>query len=394
MINLNNTKSIAINNNYINQIEFVDGEYWEEDAPMLAPSNSWYKGTPNHNTYTSILITTNYTPTDTEDEEWNADSENAGTIKGYRIGTELILSIANGARFLYANPNSSQAFGGNSSATRWSKLTSFIGTELINTKKVVNMERMFDGLFLLENLEVGHFDTSLVTNMDMVFNNCEQLKEIDVANWDVKNVTTMYAIFADCTEITKLDLSNWDVRKVTNANSLVYDCYKLKEINLDNSDWCGVENFGMSFYRCYALQNLKLKRSGKAHSNNEVVLQAVLSYCKNLINFDATDFSIEGATDISYFFEGCSNIEYVRLRNQDFSSATSIGSFFSGCSKIKRVDLNGITTTPVNYSYNCFASISNKVEVYVGSEEEKAFVQTHLAKNATNVIFYIGDMPY
>ena len=140
---------------------------------MLASSNTWYKGTTARNTYTSILITDNYTPTGSEDESWNADSENSGTIKGYRIGTNLVLAITNGARFLYANPNSFLAFGGNSSATRWSKVTSFVGSNLINTSKVTRMERMFDGLFLLKNIDVGHFDTSSVTNMDMVFNNCE-----------------------------------------------------------------------------------------------------------------------------------------------------------------------------------------------------------------------------
>ena len=396
-MDLSNVKFIKINGGYANKITFNDGTRWYEPAPILAPSNTWYKGLPSHNTFTSITITNSYSPTGNEDESWNADNENSGSIKAYRTGTSLVLAITDGSRFLYANPDSSLAFGGNNSSTRWSKLTSFIGSNLINTNKVTTMERMFDGLFLLENLDVGHFDTSSVVNMDMVFNNCEKLKEIDVSRWDVSNVTTMYAIFADCTEITKLDLSNWNVSKVTNANSLVYDCYKLEEINLDNSDWCGIENIGMSFYRCYNLKNIKLKRSGKAHQNNSVVLQAVLSTCKSLISFDAAGFSTDGATDLTYFFEHCSNLEFIRFRNIDFSKCGQYGysNFLSGCTKIKRIDFNGIVTTLDGRNSNIFPNnTEHKIEVYVGSEEEKAFVQNRLANGATNVIIYIGDMPY
>lgn len=394
-MDFSNVKLIKIDEGYTNKIAFSDKACWEEPAPMLAPSNTWYKGTPARNTYTSILITNDYVPTGSEDETWNADSENTGSIKGYRTGTNLVLAITNGARFLYANPNSSMAFGGNSASTRWSKVTSFVGSNLINTRKVTSMERMFDGLFLLKNIDVGHFDTSSVTNMDMVFNNCELLEAIDVSKWNVSNVTTMYAIFADCTKLKKLDLSNWDVRKVKNANSLVYDCYELAEIRMDNCDWCGIENIGMSFYRCYALKNIKLKRSGKAHQNSTVVLQAVLSDCISLVSFDSSEFSIEGATDITYFFEGCKNLEEVRLRNWDFTSVTSLYSFFVGCAKLRRVDFNGISTTSKEFTSNIFPSnTSNKIEIYVGSEEEKNFIKSTLALNATNLIFYIGDMPF
>ena len=394
-MDFSNVKYIRIPEGYATKVILDDTIVWEESAPMLASSNTWYKGTPAHNTYTSIEITRDYTPTNSEDETWNADSENAGTIKAYRSGTNLILAITNGARFIYANPNSSLAFGGNSSATRWSHVTSFTGLELLNTSKVTTMERMFDGLFLLENIDVSHFDTSLVTNMDMVFNNCEELKEIDVSKWDTSNVTDMYAMFADCTQITKLDISRWDVRKVSNANSLVYDCFKLKDIDLSSADWCGVTNFGMSFYCCYELENISLKRSGKAHSESAVVLQAVVSDCTKLKSFDSANFSTQGATDLSYFFEGCSTLEEVRLTNWDFSTSTSHYSMFAACNKLKRVDLHGVVQSIKAAPRNIFPyNTSQKIEVYVGSEEEKNFVQNNLALNATNLIFYIGDMPF
>lgn len=392
-MDLSNVKSITIAEGIANQITFEGDVGWEEYAPTLAPSNTWYKGTPLRNTITSIAITTKYMPTGNEDESWNADSEDSGAIKAYLIGTNLTLVITDGSRFLYANPDSSLAFGGNNASTRWSKVTSFTGTELINTRKVTTMSRMFDGLFLLEDLEVGHFDTSNVTSMYAVFNNCEQLRAIDVSKWDTSKVTEMYAMFADCTKLTKLDCSNWDTRNVGNANSLCYDCFLLEEIDLNNADWCGITDFGMSFYKCNVLKKIKLNRSGKSHNGSKASLQGILSDCPSLIEFDSTNFSTEGATDISWFFEGCSSIENVRLRNFDYRSDYNPTNFFSGCINLKRVDFGEIVIFDAPTA-NIFPTSNDLIEVYVSTEEEKEFVATCLANGAKNVVIYVAEMPY
>ena len=124
---------------------------------------------------------------------------------------------------------------------------------------------------------------------------------------------------------------------------------------------------------------------------------SVLSTCKSLTTFDASGFSTEGATDLTYFFEHCINLEYVRFRNLDFSSCNkySYSRFFSGCTKLKRVDFNGVVPMVGVNNYNIFPTKTEQpIEVYVGSEEEKTFVQNYLANGATNVIIYIGDMPF
>ena len=223
-------------NKYIIEMEQENESFWMMPGPTLAPSNTWYKGSIGRNTVTSIAIVEDYVPTGNETESWNADENDSGDITAYLIGTDLIISI-NGNHFMYANPNSYLAFGGNNSSTRYSKVTSFTGIEKLLTNKCVNMDRMFDGLFLLENLNVEHFITKRCTSMEALFNNCELVKELNVGNWDVSKVTNMYAMFADCTQITSLDVSKWDVSSVINANSLCYDCFKLVDIDLSNLDW-------------------------------------------------------------------------------------------------------------------------------------------------------------
>ena len=59
-------------------------------APTLAASNTWYKGTAARNTYTEIHIVDSYTPIGNE-ETWNADVDNSGSIKCYANGTVLTI---------------------------------------------------------------------------------------------------------------------------------------------------------------------------------------------------------------------------------------------------------------------------------------------------------------
>ena len=390
-MDFNNVKYFQIQNKYVIKVEDENRVLWLYQAPTLAPSNSWYKGSLTRNTITSISIVENYLPTGEEDESWNADENDNGDITAYLIGTDLIISVQGGPYF-YANPDSSFAFGGNSSTTRWSKVTSFTGLNRLLTNKVVSMKRMFDGLFLLENIDVGHFITNECTTMECMFNNCELLKEIDVSKWDVSKVTNMYAMFADCTKITKLDTKNWNPISCLNANSLCYDCFELKEIDLSNADWAAATNIGMSFYCCYDLPTVKLKRSNGKSTN--AVWQAPLCECTSLVTYDASDIHTQGISDLSYFFEECTNLKEVIWHGLDLSSCTSWYNFFSGCTSLEKVDFSGINTAAIgnNRNQNVIPTSNENVDIFVNSEEEKTFVERHLAYGATNVTYHINEI--
>lgn len=389
-MDFNNIKYFQTLDNYVIEVEDENGLCWMMPAPILAPSNTWYKGSIGRNTITSISIIEDYVATGEEDETWNADENDNGDITAYLIGTDLIISV-NNSHFLYANPDSSFAFGGNSTTTRWKNVTSFTGLDKLLTNKVISMERMFDGLFLLENIDVGHFVTKRCTTMECMFNNCELVGEIDVSKWDVSLVTNMYAMFADCTKITKLETGNWKPEKCLNANSLCYDCFELKEIDLSNADWAAATNIGMSFYRCYDLPAVKLKRSNGKSTN--AVWQAPLSQCTSLITYDASDIHTQGISDLSYFFEGCTNLKEIIWHGLDMSSCTSWYSFFDDCTSLEKIDFSGINTAAIgkDRNQNVIPTSNENIDIFVNNEEEKAFVEKYFAYEATNVTYHINE---
>lgn len=356
-------------------------------APMPAAGNTWYKGSAARNTYTAIHMVDTYTPTGNETEIWNADVDDSGSIKCYVEGTTLTI-VGNGHGRILANADSSLAFGGNNAATRWSKVTEFTGLELLDTRNVTTMERMFDGLFLVNYLDVGHFNTANVTNMNAVFNNCEQLLELDVSRFRTNLVTDMYAMFADCTKLKKIDVSRWNVSNVENLNSVFYDCFMLEDLDLSNFDLAGADNAGMMLYCCYALKTLKMKRSA---SNKHTVMQAIFADCTALESVDLSDFNTSSVTQMDYLFEDCSSITSIDISGFDTSSLTNASSMFVNCFSLTTLDMNNFNIS-VSGSGGMFTGCNNNLTIYVSNEEAKTWVESKVSSLA-NATVIIGTMP-
>lgn len=104
--------------------------------PVMAPSNSWYKGTTDKSTITEIELKDTYTPTEAIVEQWNADENNNGDIKCYIIGTKLYI-IGNGSGKIVANKKSMGAFRDFIKASTISRIN------LLDTSNVTNMNQMF-----------------------------------------------------------------------------------------------------------------------------------------------------------------------------------------------------------------------------------------------------------
>ena len=101
-----------------------------------------------------------------------------------------------------------------------------------NTQNVTNMYRMFYGSSNLTNLDFGDkFDTQNVTSMQYMFLSCASLTSLDVSGFNTRNVTNMQAMFNNCSSLTTLNLGNeFDASKVTLVSNMFSGCSLLKTI--------------------------------------------------------------------------------------------------------------------------------------------------------------------
>lgn len=205
--------------------EFVEMRKRIEDLefptlPILVGGNAWYKSSVDKKTITKVSITADYTPTGTEDETWNADDGNTGSIKCYRTGTEIAV-VPVTARRIRMNANSQQLFE--------------------NFKEV----KAISGLDLLDSRDV--------TTLYRAFLYCEKLKEVDAPTWRLHKCTNTNAFAAMCYLLEKLDIG---VGLPTVGIQFAKLCGNLRLVSgVDSVSALGRE----SFHCCYNVRSIDLR---------------------------------------------------------------------------------------------------------------------------------------
>ena len=188
----------------------------------MAAEDTWYKGSVNKATITSVTFTS--TVPSSYDESWDASDSGDGRIMAYRSGTDVYVVDKNKVGKIYANANSGSMF------IRFSAVTSISGLELLDTSNVTSMSSMFDGCGALTSLDLSGFNTSNVTDMCSMFGKCGKLTSLDLSGFNTSNVTDMNCMFWGCSALTSLDLSGFNTSNVTDMSYMFYACTNLKII--------------------------------------------------------------------------------------------------------------------------------------------------------------------
>ena len=205
------------------------------------------------------------------------------------------------------------------------------------TKKVTNMQSMFQLCCQLEYLDLSNFDTSNVTDMSYMFTNCKKLKEIKGLNkFITSKVKDMRAMFPFCTQLEYLDLSNFDTSNVINMESMFYSCNKLKEIKgINNFITNRVTKMRAMFGKCPELEILDLSNFDTSDVTN---MSFMFEGCKKLKNIEGvTKFNTSKVTTMEGMFCDCFVLENLNLLNFDETNVTNMDGMFFNCYKLQEI---------------------------------------------------------
>lgn len=140
-------------------------------------------------------------------------------------------------------------------------------------------------------------------------------------NLNTAIVTDMESMFQNCKSLQSLDLISFNTAKVTNMQSMFYYCNNLKGIKgLEKFNTANVEDMGSMF-----------------------------QYCKSLTSIDLRSFAMDKVTEVSYMFDGCSNLTTIYC-DADWSTITGLASsgLFRDCYKL----VGGSGTIHDNHKYD------------------------------------------
>ena len=183
----------------------------------------------------------------------------------------------------------------------FANLTSVVGLNNLDTRKVTNMSNMFFFCESLRSLDLSSFDTSQVTDMGCMFSNCKSLQSLDLSNFDTSKVTNMNGMFSDCKSLKSLDISNFDTSKVTYMR-FMFSGSKFRSLDLSNFDTSKVTDMSNMFQDCKSLRSLDLS---SFDTRKVTDMRCMFDGCKSLQSLDLSSFDTSKVTNMSYMFNGC-----------------------------------------------------------------------------------------
>lgn len=298
----------ADNENYYIKIEndiisiITNEEFIEKTtAPVLAADSSWYRATTARSSITSIEIKRNYTPTGSEKEIFYADKENKGRIKGYIIGSKLIIAGTDSKK-IEANQYSRAMFG----IYQYSSSVDITG---MGSSGYIGISG-FSNVTSITGLE--NIDTSKVTDMQFMFANLRVTSLSGIDKWDVSNVTDTSYMFYRSTSLTSIDLSGWNTTKLQNTKGMFAGYYTpggyrlsaenypmaIASIDLSGWDAKNLKNISYMFYRCESLQTVYANDTWNSKSVNNTI--DVFNNCLALKGGNGTNWTSSYASDSTY----------------------------------------------------------------------------------------------
>ena len=229
------------------------------------------------------------------------------------------------------------------------------------------MGQLFNNAEQLKTVVLNNVTTTGVTNMKEMFRNCYNLKTIDVSSFDTSSVTDASHMFTGCERVTEIKgIENFNVSSNQWFNNMFYKCSSLTKLDLRNWITSSGKDMGSMFNGCTNLEILRVDNfdTSKCYSTTMINM---FNSCRSLKTLNLNSFNTSNITSLNAFFNGCENLECVSMQNFDTSNITSFQGMFNNCKKLKYLDLTTfVITESASFTY-CFYGVDNLFPIYYNS---------------------------
>ena len=259
-----------------------------------------------------------------------------------------------------------------------------------DTSKVTNMKGMFEGCKKLISLDLSSFRTSLVTTMRNMFCTCEGLEYLNVENFDTSSVNDLTLMFCDCQNLESIDISSFSSEIGVEMGGMFQYCLNTKSIKFSDTNKIKSSNMGAIFQNCNALTSLNLSCFDTSSLEN---LDYIFDKCYELVSVDLSSFDTSGIKNFNNMFSDCHKLESLNLNNFVTTSATNFAGMFSNCKKLESLNLtNFITNSVSNFGgmfYGCESLIYLNLDSFIINDG--ANIESMLSYIPNSTIFCSKD---
>ena len=181
------------------------------EYPKLKQKQDWFPSSLTSTVKanaTAIRFVDSYTPTGEETKTWTCDVNGTGDIKGYYVGTEVIIA-GNGSGKIRMNETSSVF------VQQFMKVTEISGFDVLDASEVTKINDGFSNLRSLEDIDLSALKTPKLVNLNYAFSDNPKLKSVILPQYGLQATTSH--TFYNCPLLEKVDFGRGTTTIGTNA---------------------------------------------------------------------------------------------------------------------------------------------------------------------------------
>ncbi len=276
--------------------------------------------------------------------------------------------------------------------------TSYINLDSLDTSNVINMNKMFDNVLNVEELDLSSFNTKNVQFMNNMFSNMTSLQTLDLHYFDTSSTKTINEIFSNDTNINEINMDNWDITQI-NSGGIFNHTHNLKKVSMKN--WKLGENVPYGFGWSWAANNspleiLDVTGWDLSKTKNLTALFAGLKSLLEITGLETWDTS--KIVSFEHLFNGDESINMIDLHSFDSTSVKNMSLMFFNCKNLELIDLSGFDTSNVENMSYMFSQSNNLKTILVSYDftvenvfnDNNMFYETRLLTGGNGTIFDPG----
>lgn len=291
--------------------DLVDGKVSPDGAPYVmrgAEFNTLFK--QEFNDATKVVFSSGKTaPKDTKAIDITAD--NSGRILMWKENDTVHISTTSESIKPLANPDSSNMFSGLFSLQK-------IDLGTFDSRRTRDMANMFANSINLTSVNTEKLKLDHTTDISGMFMNLSNVEKLNIANWDTSNVRHMIGTFKG-TGVTDLDVSKWKTNKVVDMTGTFAEMKSIQQLNLSSWDVSNVKQMNYMFANNDKL--ITLVNKGWQTTKVEQMDNMFLGN-KSLINFDPSSLKTDSLLSMNGIFIGATSLD--REHTSQWTEKTSL----------------------------------------------------------------------
>lgn len=225
-------------------------------------------------------------------------------------------------------------------------------------------------------------------DIQSAFSYCHKLESVDLSNLDMSEVVNISDLFYECFELTEVKIANKPIANAYNISFLFYACLKLTTecaqnfINKINPKNCTIAIW--AFGNCSSITELDFSKWNASSTHNIQNISSLVAGNLNMIRINLTTISTTAITDMSSMLSGCEKLKSLDLSNFNTPNLINIDRLASGCKNLEVIHLGHINTSnPSCNTYNIFEGCNNLKYIILDNNQMKFKLSTSQTLPAT-----------